>query len=211
MKKVKVEEYNKPNYSTLKMITGKMLPAGLVIATMIAGVPTANIQANVTANADYSINEKTNFTAMGGGVPNPMLDATEEKPITVIINQVTVEFDVEPILENGRVLVPLRKIFEILGATVTWDEGTKTATAIKGNDTIVIAVNDSKMMKNGKEIALDVAAKMVDDRVLVPIRVVSEGLDCDVLWDEINNQVVIECKGKQDIIVTSGAVSVVKN
>ena len=211
MKKVKVEEYNKPNYSTLKMITGKMLPAGLVIATMIAGVPTANIQANVTANADYSINEKTNFTAMGGGVPYPMLDATEEKPITVIINQVTVEFDVEPILENGRVLVPLRKIFEILGATVTWDEGTKTATAINGNDTIVIAVNDSKMMKNGKEIALDVAAKMVDDRVLVPIRVVSEGLDCDVLWDEINNQVVIECKGKQDIIVTSGAVSVVKN
>ena len=235
MKKVKVEHYEKPNYSTLKMVTGKILPAGLVIATMMTGIPTANAVPTEMANTQYSLDEKsdlsatmgevpsptstvepTRIPAMGGGVPYPTPTPTKEpdgvsalpgvmpmptptpvgrKLITVVINQVAVEFDVKPILENGRVLVPLRKIFEVLGASVTWNDETKTATATMGNDVIVIRADDPIMLKNGQEITLDVTAKIVDSRMLVPVRAIAEGLvDCDVLWNEYSQQVIIDYK-----------------
>lgn len=201
MKKIKIEDYKNPNYSSLKMITGKILPAGLVISTMLTYMPN-------TVNA----NETEYLPPMAsGGVPSPIMDVVEETPITVIINQSVIEFDVEPIMENDRVLVPLRKIFETLGATVTWDDETETATAIKGNDSIIIQVNNTKMWKNGEEITLDVAAKMIDDRVLVPIRAVAEGLDCIVLWDSVQHQVIIESKEQQGITVTAGAIASVNN
>lgn len=213
MKKVKVEEYKKPTYSTLRMVTGKILPAGLVIATMVTSVPNAAAQATATPAPEDSINEteKTPIPIVTSGtIPYPRVDKTENEPITVTINGKAVEFDVAPVLENGRVLVPLRKIFEELGATVTWEDETKTATAIKGDDSIVIAADNETMDKNGRKILLDVAAKIVDGRLLVPIRAVSEGLGCNVVWDEINNQVIIAEK-KQNIVVSGGAAGVVKN
>lgn len=211
MKKVKVEEYKKPTYSTLRMVTGKILPAGLVIATMVTSVPNAAAQATATPAPGDSINEiEKSPGIIAGGVPYPTLEETEKKPITVTINGKAVEFDVAPVLENGRVLVPLRKIFEELGATVTWEDETKTATAIKGDDSIVIAADNETMDKNGRKILLDVAAKIVDDRLLVPIRAVSKGLGCNVVWDEINNQIIIAEK-KQNIVVSGGAAGVVKN
>lgn len=144
-----------------------------------------------------------------GGVPYIKLDNTDEKPVTVIINQEVVKFYVEPVIENNIVLLPLRKIFESLDANVSWNDETKTATVVKGSDSIIIGINETKMMKNGEEITLDIAAKIVDGRLLVPIKAISEVLEYGVLWDKTNNQVIIE--SKKDIIVTGGASSTVQD
>lgn len=48
-----------------------------------------------------------------------------------------------------------------------------------------------KLIINNKEIQSDVSPQIINDRVLVPVRVISENLNCDVQWDEINQQVVI--------------------
>lgn len=111
--------------------------------------------------------------------------------ISVICNGNLIDFDQPPIMENDRVLVPMRAIFEALGADVAWDGETQTITAVREDDCIVLQIGSDKMFVNDREIQLDVPAKLVNGRTLVPIRAISEALGANVEWDEGLQQVVI--------------------
>ncbi len=118
----------------------------------------------------------------------------EENPVTVYVDGVKINFDVDPIIDNGRTLVPLRYIFESLGATVEWRGETSTAVAKKGEDTIEISIGSNVLYKNGNPTELDVGAKLLNGRTLVPARAVSEGMGCDVKWDDKERRVIIRSK-----------------
>lgn len=133
----------------------------------------------------------------GSCLAAPAVLAEEEKSITVFVDGTQVLFDVEPVTENGRTLVPMRFIFEALGASVAWDDASSTATAVKGEDTIQIAVDRTAMLKNGKKITLDVPARLIRNRTLVPVRAVSEGMGARVDWNETLRQIVIATPGKE--------------
>jgi len=90
-------------------------------------------------------------------------------------------------------LVPLRAIFEALGATVEWEQSTQTVTAVKDDITIILKIGDSFLTKNGERIALDVPAKIVGGRTLVPARAVAESFGADVQWDGTTRTVTIVC------------------
>ncbi len=113
------------------------------------------------------------------------------KPILVNYNGNNITFDQQPIIENGRTLVPLRAIFEALGATVSWDDASRSVTATKDSTTMTLTINSNLMYLNGKEIKLDVPAKLVNNRTLVPVRVISESFGYKVNWDEKNLKVSI--------------------
>ncbi len=106
------------------------------------------------------------------------------KDVTVEISGDRVDFDQEPIIYNSRTMVPMRKIFEELGANVSWDGNTNTATGKRGDRTVKITVGQKKMYVNSKEIALDTAPIIMGARTLVPVRAVAEGLGCTVNWDD---------------------------
>ena len=103
--------------------------------------------------------------------------------ITVTLNNQPMSFDVPPVLENGRVLVPLRHIIEVLGATVQWDGETQTITATRGNTVILLQVGNSMAYINGSAFSLDVPPEIIDGRTLVPLRFISETFGCNVNWD----------------------------
>lgn len=103
--------------------------------------------------------------------------------IRVFYNDSQMSFDVPPTLVNGRILVPVKAIFEKLGATVGWDGSTKTVIAIKGDTVIKLKVDNKYALVNGKPIELDVPLKAINGRTLVPIRFVSENLGAKVEWD----------------------------
>lgn len=114
--------------------------------------------------------------------------------ITVWVDGEQLDFDAQPYLdqEHGRTMVPLRKIFEELGAEVTWDEETKTAFASKGDISLSITVDDNRLYKNGAAVELDAPARQVNDsRTMVPVRAIAEGLNASVSWDEEKQQVLI--------------------
>lgn len=114
-----------------------------------------------------------------------------EDPITVTLNDSRLLFDTDPVIEFNRTLVPFRVIFESLGADVRWENTTQTAVAVKGNTEIRISVDDVEMLKNGEVVILDVPARLIDDRIMVPVRAVSEGLNARVDWRGDARQVVI--------------------
>ncbi len=117
--------------------------------------------------------------------------AVAQSNINITIDGETKVFDVMPVLDNDRTLVPLRGIFETLGAKVEWDDATWTVTATKGDTTIVLQIDNKIAKVNGKEVELDVPAKLVSERTMVPVRFVSESLGCKVDWIDETQTVVI--------------------
>lgn len=114
--------------------------------------------------------------------------------VTVKLNGQNVQSDVAPQIISDRTMIPLRAIFEALGATVAWNDTTKTVTAVKGNDVINCTIDSYVMYVNGVEKQLDVPPMIVDNRTLVPVRFVAEALGCSVGWDGDNKIVTITSK-----------------
>lgn len=124
----------------------------------------------------------------------------EGRVITVNLDEAPIAFDVPPQLIDGRTMVPLRKIFEALGATVSWDDETQTASAVKDDTTIQITIGEKILYKNGKGVTLDVPAQLVDDsRTLVPVRAISESLDVLVGWDDESSTVSLTSKKSAEL------------
>jgi len=119
---------------------------------------------------------------------------SENRDISVEISGDKVHFDQEPVLYNSRTMVPMRKIFEELGADVYWDNDTNTATGERGDRTVEITIGSNRMYLNGKAIMLDTPAILLAGRTLVPVRAIAEGLGCDVDWDDRNSVVEITPK-----------------
>ena len=90
--------------------------------------------------------------------------------------------------------MPLRVIFESLGASVSWDDATRTITSIKGDTTLRLTIGSNTLYKNSEGIAIDVPAQIINNRTMVPIRAVSEALDAQVVWDNNNRSVTITLK-----------------
>jgi len=117
--------------------------------------------------------------------------AEEEAGISVLLDGEYVAFDVAPTIIDGRTMVPVRAIFEALGATVDWQQEIQTVVSNKGDSNISLKINDATLYKNGEAITLDVPAQLIENRTLVPVRAISEAYGCYVDWNEWTKTVLI--------------------
>ena len=111
--------------------------------------------------------------------------------VQVVMNGSPMSFEVPPVVINDRTMVPLRAIFERLGASVAWDGSTQTVTSTLGSITVRLTVGDSTMYINGTPTELDAPACIINDRTMVPLRAVSEAYGADVDWDGSTGTVYI--------------------
>lgn len=111
-------------------------------------------------------------------------------PIVLLDGQ-PLSFEVSPTIENGTTLVPMRAVFESLGATVQWDDYTQMVTADKVGTTIKITLGQPIAYKNGFPVTLQVPAKLINNRTMVPLRFVSEALGAQVNWDGFTQTITI--------------------
>lgn len=128
-----------------------------------------------------------------------------EDEIKVLLDGAQLEFDVPPQIIDGRTLVPMRAIFEALGAQVTWDGDTQTVTAEKDSTVVEMAIGSAVMSVNSEEITLDVPPQIIDGRTLVPARAVAESFDAYVEWDSETQTVIISTENTDDTADTTGA------
>ena len=120
--------------------------------------------------------------------------ALAEENITVMLNGQAMDFDVAPIIQNDRVLVPMRAIFEELHCSVDYTDidGRQIITAkLNENNSIGLVIGSDEMQIHNQKIKLDIAPIIVNDRTLVPLRAVSEAFDYDVNWDGDTKTVTI--------------------
>jgi len=115
-------------------------------------------------------------------------------PINVIVNGDELDFsgDQSPVIVNDRTLVPLRKIFEALGAEVLWNGEERTVNANKSGIYVSLTIDSNIMYVDGTEKTLDVSAQIIGDRTMVPVRAIAEAFGANVEWDGQTRTVYVE-------------------
>lgn len=108
--------------------------------------------------------------------------------------------DVAPVIEDGRTLVPVRAISEGgMGADVSWNGKLKLVTVLKDDMEILLTIGEKEVLVNGKTKKLDVPAKLINDRTMIPVRFIGETFDYKVEWDDKNRHVLIDEKSDGSI------------
>jgi hypothetical protein len=98
----------------------------------------------------------------------------------------------QPTMTNGRVMVPIRGVFEHMNASVEWDAISRAVIAQRGADSIRMPVNSSYATLNGRQVRLDSPATIQGGRMMVPLRFLSESLGAGVQWIEATRTVQID-------------------
>ncbi len=115
--------------------------------------------------------------------------------ISLYINGEKIQTTVmEPVSIDGRVLVPAREVFEPLGARVQWDAAAKKVIIDYKTSTMILTADETDVWLDGKTVQLDVPAKIINDKVMIPIRFVSETMGFNVNWINSTYSVYISDK-----------------
>lgn len=115
----------------------------------------------------------------------------EAKDISVIVDGKNLSMDSAPVIQNDRVLIPVRALFEEIGGNVEWFPDSQRVVINYDSTKIILAIGRSSAFVSGKEVDLDVPAKIISNRTLIPVRFVAENLNMNVDWDSQNQSVII--------------------
>ncbi|HOK49458.1 MAG TPA: stalk domain-containing protein [Sedimentibacter sp.] len=140
------------------------------------------------------LDKKVSITGLNAEAFNYITDKKQENYVNVKVYDQYIDFSSVnqwPVIEEGRTMVPLRAVFEVLNCKVRWEESSKSAIVEHGTTKIIIPANSTTAYVNGKPYSLDVPAKIINDRVLIPLRFVSEAIEKTVIWDDLNKTVLI--------------------
>jgi copper amine oxidase-like protein len=133
--------------------------------------------------------------ALGASLASVAAAQTSAPYVKVFVDGSPVYFDQAPVMANGRVLVPLRGVFERLGATVNWDSASQTVLAQRGATSVSLRIGSPQAFVNGQAQFLDVPAMLIGGRTVVPLRFVSQALGAGVNWDATTSTVQISSQG----------------
>lgn len=114
-----------------------------------------------------------------------------EEDYKIIINGNYISFDVPPKNVKGRLLVPMRALYEELGALIHWDQETRTVWAKKEDVVVILPIGSLSPTINGEVFELDVPAEIVNGRTLIPIRFAAESLNLEVKWNAATSTAMI--------------------
>jgi hypothetical protein len=145
-------------------------------------------------------NTGNNVAQMGGSPPAADFGGPPSGQIPILYNDHHV-YSKPDVLKQGRVLaalvrggtllIPLRSMFEQMGATVSWDAGSQTATVSKPGAEVKVTVGKPEVVINGESRPLDVPPMIYQGVVVVPVRVISEGMGAYVQWVPDRRLVVV--------------------
>ena len=136
----------------------------------------------------------------GGALLAAATMASAQPNIGTELNGQRLYFDQPPVMQEGRVLVPLRGIFENLGADVLYTPATKTIKATGDGNTVELTLGERQAFINGQQVYLDVPAGTIGGRTMVPLRFVSEAMGADVKWQSASRTVAITHDGNGDTV-----------
>lgn len=127
-----------------------------------------------------------------------------DNEVKVYLDGTQLQFEQPPVIQDGRTLVPMRAIFEALGADVDWQGETQYigATSSSKGQMIEMHINNNIITHNGVDITLDVAPQLINGYTMIPLRVVSECMDANVEWD--GNTKTVYVTNKNSIIEIYG-------
>jgi hypothetical protein len=115
-----------------------------------------------------------------------LMEKENDTGIKIFTNGLLVDFDlynnVQPIIVNGRTLVPIRAVCENIDINVNWDEKARKVSLKVGHKSLEIVIDSKEAIVDGNSINLDVPPTIINGRTLVPLRFIAENFGYDVKW-----------------------------
>lgn len=119
--------------------------------------------------------------------------------------------------DEGRTMIPVRGVFEYMGANVKWNDETKTASIYLNGKQVDITIGNPTMKvytysaqnlfaaPEKEEVTVDAAPQIINDRTMIPLRAVSEALGTNVEWDDTSKTVRIYTKNYEKPVIDNSA------
>jgi len=121
---------------------------------------------------------------------------SQARDILVFVNGQSVQFEgTRPMMMGDHIMVPLRGIFEKMGANVDWRSQDQMVMAQRGQTRVELRINSSEALINGNTVPVQYPAQVIGGSTMVPIRFISESLGAYVDWDETAGAVNITTNG----------------
>lgn len=130
--------------------------------------------------------------------------APAPQPISIYLDGRQLQPETRPLNISGTVLVPMRGLFEAQGAELSWDNASKTVTAVKNGTDLTYAVGSSTARVNGRTVDLAVPGQLSQGYSMIPLRFVSEALGSQVAWEPSSSSVLISSAAAYETTVTWG-------
>ncbi len=170
----------------------KIVRIGLSVAAMALVASTCALAETTAAPASVSITVAQTTPADFGSPPSGQVPILyNDRHVYAKPNVLKQGRVLAALVRNGTVLIPLRSMFEQMGATVSYDPVSKTADVSKEGADVKVTVGQPEVVINGESRPLDVAPIVYKGQVLVPIRVISEGMGAFVQWVPDQRVVVV--------------------
>ncbi|WP_422484980.1 stalk domain-containing protein [Gudongella sp. DL1XJH-153] len=119
----------------------------------------------------------------------PGIPSYTEEGIKLYVNGHHLSLDHKPVIEDGRTLVPVRRVLTTLGAVISWDSETRSITCEFPECIIKLTIDNPTAVVNGQNHIMEVAPRIIENKSYMPIRFIAESLDAQVSWDG-DNQIV---------------------
>ncbi|MGS0764609.1 stalk domain-containing protein [Syntrophomonas curvata] len=125
--------------------------------------------------------------------PSPeQAQAAGGSDLTILVNGEKIEYDVAPVIEKDRTMVPLRALAESLGAEVEWLEQQNQVIVSKNDCHIKLTIGEPEAYVNGQKAELEAPARIIGNRTLVPLRFIGESLNAEVNWLPAERKISVE-------------------
>ena len=112
--------------------------------------------------------------------------------VSVTIDGEAVVFaDQAPVIVDGRTLVPVAAVFHAIDFVSQWDAETRQVTLTRGQDEVIIVIDNNVFTTNAVSHTLDVPAQIIGGSTMLPIRAVLESVGYNLTWDEATRTVII--------------------
>ena len=121
----------------------------------------------------------------------PMLDFNQNDDIKVLLNGTELDFDVQPMIIENNIMVPIRVVLESMGAKVSWNDDKCIVTTDTGDIVSEIPVGGTEFFVNGKGYTTEIPAQLVNERTLVPADILGAVGECKIVFDKENSIVTI--------------------
>ena len=138
------------------------------------------------------------FILSAAALVTMMSTACFAQDIKVNLNGAVIDFpNQQPVVAEGRTLIPLRGVFDKMGYKIDWESETKTVTLAKDSEKITVVIGENRYFLNGTEYKTDVPASIINGSTMLPLRAIADASGADVYWDgETKTAAIITKDGK---------------
>jgi hypothetical protein len=119
--------------------------------------------------------------------------------VAIFLNGHQVMLPTAAIQRGGTVLVPVKGVFDRLGASVSWDGQEKVVTVTAQDMRLSFTIGSTEADLNGQRIALGAAPEIQDGNTLVPLRLVATALGADIAWDQQHRRVYVQAVSREPV------------